>query len=397
MYSAPEPEKTDYLLILRGLAALGVLLGHSFGIGRYSLGVFISDSTTSNFALIDHPLSPLKYVLFILIPLLGTNYVLLFFVQSGYLMGKIFHDQRYHSSRASILAFYRNRFFRLAPLLYFNLLIAACFFVSAQFSLKMVLGDVLFITNFTGRGLNLVTWSLSHEMQYYLLAPLVFWLFRSVRYATLFWLALGIFLSYRLTRSGFLDHFPYLYAFLVGYSINILLRLFSFEVRERTKIAAVLLCAVLIDLVYNWLFLRGWIDQAEIAATLLSAGAVFVAECDGTHEVSAAHPGIARVLRFTMLTGTLSYGIYLWHYMVIVSRADLFAAAVDKIAGFMTLTHSWEKILLYHSIQISCTLTVTYALALATFYGIETRFRPGLYRSAPTAEAAPAAHEQPAQ
>lgn len=73
MYSAPAPEKTDYLLILRGLAALGVLLGHAFGIGRYSLGVFISDSTTASFAMIDHPLSPLKYVLFILIPLLGNQ------------------------------------------------------------------------------------------------------------------------------------------------------------------------------------------------------------------------------------------------------------------------------------------------------------------------------------
>lgn len=396
MYSVPAPEKTDYLLILRGLAAFGVLLGHAFGIGRYSLGVFISDSPTASFAMIDHPLSAFKYALFVLVPLLGNNFVILFFVQSGYLMGKIFHDQRYKLSRDSIYAFYRNWFFRLAPLLYFNLLIAACFFVNAQFSPQMFVGDVLFITNFTGRGLNLVTWSLSHEMQYYLLAPFVFALFRSPRYATLLWLAICAYITYHFTRSGFLSHFQYLYAFVAGYSINILLRLRPFEVTERTKIATVILCSLLVDVVYNWLFIAGWSRSAEIAVTLFTASAVFIAECDGTHEVSTAHPVLGKILRFTMLTGTLSYGIYLWHYMVIVSRADLFSTVVDHIAAHTNLIHMWEKIVLYHSIQLSCTLLVTYALALATFHGIETRFRPGLYRSAPK-DAVLRAQEQPAQ
>ena len=34
----------------------------------------------------------------ILTPLLGTNFVILFFVQSGYLMGKVFADGRYDAT-----------------------------------------------------------------------------------------------------------------------------------------------------------------------------------------------------------------------------------------------------------------------------------------------------------
>ena len=71
-------------------------------------------------------------------------------------MGKVFRDRKYDYSRASIWRFYKNRYFRLAPLLYFNLLIAICFFGNANLSPREFLGDVAFITNFTDRGINLV-------------------------------------------------------------------------------------------------------------------------------------------------------------------------------------------------------------------------------------------------
>lgn len=396
MYSVPAPEKNDYLLILRGLAALGVLFGHAFGIGQYSLGVYISDSASGVFQLINHPLSPLKTFLFIVTPLLGSNFVILFFVLSGYLMGKIFQDDRYTFSSRSVRQFYRNRILRVVPLLYFNLLVAACFFVNARFSPKMLLGDLLFITNFTGRGLNLVTWSLSHEMQYYLIAPFVFWLFRSPRRSTFAWLWVCICGIYLVTRSGFLAHFEYVFAFLGGYSINILLRLYPLKVTERTKIIVTLLCIVLVDVAYNWLFLIGHFGYGDIVVTLVTSAAVFFVECECNYEISRSHPRVAAVIRFGMFTGALSYGIYLWHYMIIISRASLFAGIVDRVSPVLGWSATWEHIVLFHAIQISITLIVSYALAAATFYGIETRFRPGLYRSAKAARLNSVV-EQPAQ
>jgi peptidoglycan/LPS O-acetylase OafA/YrhL len=386
VYTAPQPEKLDYLLGLRGLAALGVVLGHGFAIGAYSLGVYISSSPSPFFALIDHPLDPIRTALFTVTPILGTNFVILFFVQSGYLMGKVFHDRKYDLSLASIFQFYKNRYFRLAPLLYFNLLVAICFFSNANLSLREFIGDIFFITNFTDRGINLVTWSLSHEMQYYLLAPFVFYLFRRASYAALLSLIGCIGVVYLFTRHGFLSHFEYLYAFLVGYAVNILIRIWPVHVAEKTKVAVIVVGIVLIDILFNWLFLRGFINLSGLIVAALSAGAVFIAECPSPYELSRSHPAFARVVRWGMFTGALSYGIYLWHYMVIVSRFTLFTQLTENFSVRLGRQELWEKIFIYHVIELSFTIAVTYLLATITFNLIEVRFRPGLYRPASASE-----------
>ena len=382
MYTAPQPEKLDYLLGLRGLAALGVVLGHGFAIGAYSLGVYISSSASPFFALIDHPLDPIRTALFVVTPILGTNFVILFFVQSGYLMGKVFHDRKYDLSRSSILKFYKNRYFRLAPLLYFNLLVAICFFSNANLSPREFIGDILFITNFTDRGINLVTWSLSHEMQYYLLAPFVFYLFRRANWSGLLVLIGCTSAVYLITRHGFLAHFEYLYAFLVGYAVNILIRIWPVEVAEKTKLAVIVLGVLFIDILFNWLFLRGFVGLGGLMVAVVSAGAVFIAECPSRYELSRSHPAFARVVRWGMFTGALSYGIYLWHYMVIVSRFTLFTQLAENFSTRLGTQELWQKILIYHVVELGFTLVVTYLLATITFNLIEVKFRPGLYRPA---------------
>ena len=212
----PCSEKTDYLLVLRGLAVIGVLLGHCATIGQNSIGAFISQSTVGVYVNPILPLSPLRYVLFCITPILGANFVILFFVQSGYLMGKVFHDRRYTLAPASVLQFYGNRYLRLAPLLYFNLFAGALLFSGADRSLIKLLGDIFFITNFTDRGINLVTWSLSHEMQYYLICPLVFLVFGRPGPINLLVCLAVLPIAYLLTQRGFLAHFGYLHAFLSG-------------------------------------------------------------------------------------------------------------------------------------------------------------------------------------
>ena len=65
-------------------------------------------------------------------------------------------------------------------MLYVNLAICIGLYRFADLDPLMMIGDVLFINNFTGRGINLVTWSLSHEMQYYLAAPFIYLMFRKL-------------------------------------------------------------------------------------------------------------------------------------------------------------------------------------------------------------------------
>src|ERR1700680_4962633 len=111
MFLNPAPEQKDYLLVLRGFAAIGVILSHCFTVGHLSIGAVITHST-ANFVLFRDPIGWRDNVLFIIVPLLGSNFVTLFFVQSGYLMGKLFHDGRYDLSLSGLRRFYTNRYMR---------------------------------------------------------------------------------------------------------------------------------------------------------------------------------------------------------------------------------------------------------------------------------------------
>src|SRR5471032_1733694 len=163
------------------------------------------------------------------------NFVVLFFVQSGYLMGKVFFEGWYDAQTGK-RAFYWARYLRLAPLLYFNLIVCIGLYRYADLDLGMMLGDFLFINNFTGRGINLVTWSLSHEMQYYLVAPFVFLAFRRARPAELIGamvLAIGLFALP--TIWPFAGHFDVAFAFVAGFSVNLLLRFVPRTIRAGYK------------------------------------------------------------------------------------------------------------------------------------------------------------------
>jgi peptidoglycan/LPS O-acetylase OafA/YrhL len=368
------PEKTDYLLVLRGLAVIGVMLGHCATIGQNSIGVFISKSPYGVFALPTLPLDSLRFALFCITPILGQNFVVLFFVQSGYLMGKVFHDGRYKLAKSDIISFYWNRYLRLAPLLYFSLFVGA-FFPFADRSLIKLIGDIFFVTNFTDRGINLVTWSLSHEMQYYIVCPLVFWAFQKVSWLNTLLCLVTIAVAFALTRNGFLGHFGYLHAFVAGYAVNLLIRLRPQRIAERNKILAVLLGVGAINVLYNWLWIEGYTESAGLATVSISCVLVYLCELPSNHEVSDRHALVGFFVRLGMLVGVLTYGIYLWHYMLI----RLLSPNLDKVVKAIGLAQTWEGIIVFHGMQVTCAAVFSFAIAFTTFHLIETYFRPGLY------------------
>jgi peptidoglycan/LPS O-acetylase OafA/YrhL len=355
-----EIEEHDYLLALRGLAVIGVLLGHAFGIGSKSLGVYISQSSTSVFAMIDHPLDLWRGTLFVITPLLGTNFVLLFFVQSGYLMGKVFHEGRYPFRLDGIANFYKARFLRIAPLLYLNLIVCLLFFRFGPVSLSEFLGDFFFVTNFTGRSINLVTWSLSHEVQYYLMCPLVFLIFRAASWKTLACCVLATAAIYYFTRSGsgLWYHFAYVYAFVAGYAVNLVIKLFPITITERLKIATLLIGIVLLNCGYNYLWLLEHRNAAELLVLLLSVAMVFIMELRSGYEVTAAHSLISKVVRAAIVTGSLTYGIYLWHYVIIRKVSGPFSNLIEKTLERIDMPFSWFSIPLFHLVQISSVAAV---------------------------------------
>ncbi|BAZ38640.1 O-acetyltransferase OatA [Calothrix sp. NIES-4101] len=111
----------------------------------------------------------------------GAVAVWIFFCLSGYLMGKAFYSGRYTVDVKGIINFWYNRALRIIPLYYFVILILSIFVYTDI--LKMTnWGYFVRLLSFTYQPLfhaqslpfNEALWSLSTEVQFYLLVPFIY-------------------------------------------------------------------------------------------------------------------------------------------------------------------------------------------------------------------------------
>lgn len=373
------PVYIDNLLALRGLCALGVLLVHSLGASDLSFRHYVENDWA--FGALS------QQIVASLTPTTGKNFVLFFFVHSGYLMGKIFFMDRYVLDRAGIIRFYKSRFLRIAPLLYVNLAFCLLLVVSTMPTWKQALGDFLFINNFIGRNINGVTWSMSWEMQYYLVAPFVFMYFCMPSIRNLIWV-IGLAVLFEILANAGITKYPpteFMFYFLSGFAINLALR--QWEVRKFRGSAWVAVAGGFFvgNAIYYVLVNNDLEPFANPLIGMASALTIYLLELPRADE-TAAMPyeryGLFRLLmlRFWTWAGILSYGIYLWHLPLLSFINDpavrvaheLFAALGDVESG-------WQRMMLFHLVQMPAVLAATLAVSLLTFLTVEIRFRPGLY------------------
>jgi peptidoglycan/LPS O-acetylase OafA/YrhL len=371
------PVYIDNLLAIRGLSALGVVMVHSLASSDLSFRYYVEHLW--EFGATWHQ------ILTALMPETGKNFVLFFFVHSGYLMGKVFFMGRYSTDRPGLRRFYRGRLLRIAPLLYVNLIACLLLLPSAQPTLVEALGDFLFINNFTGRDINGVTWSLSWEMQYYLLAPFVFLCFGVVNRKVIGHLVALAVLFEILAAFGIKEFPPteFLYYFLLGFAINPALRLLNQRKFPGSTVLAVVGGFFIGNGVYYVVFNSGLEVIANPLIGITAALTIYLLELPRTDE-SAALPHEAYrtwrllTLRFWTWTGILSYGIYLWHSPILLLGNDVAVAMARSVIGDGAT--GWQSMLIFHAIQLPMLLGVTFLVSLITFFTVETRFRPNLYR-----------------
>jgi peptidoglycan/LPS O-acetylase OafA/YrhL len=114
----------------------------------------------------------------------GGRGVLLFFCISGFILGQPFLRQHMLKGQpVSVASFYKRRLTRLEPPYVLSLILYAIAFMvyrgHPQSLLLPLLSHICYVHNFVPSlpPLNLVTWSLEVEIQFYLLAPLLGYLF----------------------------------------------------------------------------------------------------------------------------------------------------------------------------------------------------------------------------
>jgi len=97
----------------------------------------------------------------------------LFFVLSGYFIGKQLWRELDRTGTVDLKRFILRRGFRIWPLYFFFFIFSGFILRNAQFPFGQGWSDILFLTNYLNHGVVLGSWSLCTEEQFYIAAPLL--------------------------------------------------------------------------------------------------------------------------------------------------------------------------------------------------------------------------------
>lgn len=327
--------KIDLQLILRGLAAFWVMYWH------------FEAAYVSNL---------LQYVL---VP--GRTAVWIFFGLSGYVIFHGFQSGKYSLSLLDLKQFYRNRFLRIYPLfLLCSIVILLIKLLKDQavpvLDLPFILTQILAIQYIHVYELNGVFWTLGIEMWFYLLAPLFYWMLRRVQSMRIA-IAIYIFLfSLSVLEARYLQTpdvrtlTSNLGHFFVGFA----------AVRFGPALAAKLRLSnptVLILAFLTFVFSASCMTMGPrffgihlfytLGAVAVDLGIFLVLLIQPKLELKRTSQAVIKNL---LTLGIISYGVYVWHSVVLLAfDIDVQKAGRPMIYGSMlvTLALAWVVYQLY--------------------------------------------------
>ena len=341
----------------------------------------------------------------------GAIAVWIFFVLSGYLMGKVFYTRRYTTDIAGVTKFWRNRVLRIFPLYYFAVLILSIFVYPEVLKFSNW-GYLLRICTFTYHPyiiqsvkFNDVFWSLSTEVQFYLLVPFIYSIIhkRLQQRKEIFIVSLIIILTIFLIRSliwiifqteiihdmGYAFKYWYtplitnLDLFLCGFLVNEFIEYRKSSLNQTESLITKILAVMLIILLYLFTAYHlyhqelwnlpnrtwGWRTLTTILilqplTAIIASFFIYAFEKDiyhdfTKHEKLSFSAILKNPIRILEVIGNLSYGIYIWHMPIIAKTYDVFNSEIPIEAFYIRLT---------------ATLVLSTILATVTYYLVELPF-----------------------
>ncbi|MBW4576934.1 MAG: acyltransferase [Aphanothece sp. CMT-3BRIN-NPC111] len=375
--------RVDALLSLRGVACLMV--------------VFIHCSPPREFLLCQG--YDFSWILFA--P--GGVAVWIFFTLSGYLMGKGFYTERYKTDKQGIFNFWQNRALRILPLYIFVIVVLSVFAYPDALRPKNWEQYARLFT-FTYRLLNsdlididAPLWSLSTEVQFYLMVPFIYvfthpflkklsdiLLFAVAIISAVFGLKLWVSYQHEI-RTNLILAVKYWYTplatnvdiFICGFLINPLLKSIRYKVPLRQqklmKIASVVLLVIFYctsayyfyhtNLGVSVNFTKTTVFLFQPLTALLTSFFVFAFELQldkhGKNQKLLPTSIKNNPIRALEVIGNLSFGIYVWHLPIILRLSPLYTSAA-----------LWKM----YCFRLVIALTFSTALAITTYYLIEVPF-----------------------
>ena len=286
----------DLLLMLRGILAISVVIWHG---------------------LLTNGTAPF----YLSIP--GRTAVWIFFGISGYVISYGFFSGRYRLAAVSIRQFYVNRLLRIFPLfLLLSLLAYISVYIvsgSAPISWQRIPQELLMLQFNHSYSLNSVFWTLGIECQFYLITPLLIFLFGYTQKMNFLlfciaaylllqsWIPSGYFMHrLQLDSRNLIGNLSHFFAGMAACSWVINRK----EIKLPLGLLAISALVLLIFTNYLYRYQMQWywtigsvcIDLVIVLAILLHS--------------SFAEKKIAPdqyFLRFLSFSGLISYGIYAWH------------------------------------------------------------------------------------
>ncbi|MFH7026845.1 MAG: acyltransferase family protein [Heteroscytonema crispum UTEX LB 1556] len=348
----------------------------------------------------------------------GMVAVWIFFVLSGYLIGKVFYTKRYNPNVSGTINFWRNRAIRIFPLYYFAVLILTVL-VYPDWLKTENWGYLIRVCTFTYDGspqlqsslnFNGVFWSLSTEVQFYLVIPFIYSFFQdklsnkkqvllaggSIIILTLiirsfFWITFRSEMSEKFSYA-----FKYWYAplitnfdlFLCGFLVNAWLQhqyqIYQPKILKRLKIPTLFkkqIAVILIVIMYfftahhiynqelwslkeragSGLRTTTTIFILPVVTALITSFFIWVFEkdsyyCFTKNEKLSFSSILINPIRILEVFGNLSYGVYIWHQPIIEKMKPIFTSEIPIEAFYARFT---------------ATLILSIFLASATYYFVE--------------------------